>query len=58
MVYYFFLKEWSTKIDFYDKDDYDIIYPSDKFLGSIGDIVEVKNKLYVVVDYAEEEGEE
>ena len=58
MVFYFFLKEWSIKTDLYDKDDYDTIYPSNKFLGCIGDIVEVKNKLYVVVDYAIERGEE
>ena len=54
MVYYFFLKEWSINVDLYSPDDYDTIYPSNDFLGDIGTIVEVNNKLYVIVDYAEE----
>ena len=54
MVYYYFLKEWSTEVDLYSPDDYDIVYPSNNYLGDFGTIIEVNNKNYVIVDYAEE----
>lgn len=54
MVYYYFLKEWSTKVDLYTPDDYDIIHPSNNYLGDLGTMIMVDDKIYVIVDYAEE----
>ena len=54
MVYYFFLKQWSRNKDKMSSNEYDLIYPSNDFLGRIGKVIKVNNKLYIIVDYAEE----
>ena len=54
MIYYYFLKEWSIDVYAYSPDDYDIVYPSNNYLGDFGTIIKANDKIYVIVDYAEE----